>query len=541
MFSGMGDHSCWVLPKALAEAAQHQAGKVWLRCSDGQMLAFGQAASEADKVAGHLHALGVQPGDHVALMMGNSIDFVRAWAGLGRLGAVAVLLNTELQGDFLAHQLGNCGARLLITAPQQLAALEPVCEQVPALETVLVAGMPAGAVEPPAMDCAARFGRWSDWQSACPYGGEFPRYDQIASIMYTSGTSGPSKGVLMTHAQCTLYGISVVEALELREDDIYYITLPLFHANALLMQLGATLLAQIPAFLRTRFSASHWIDDVREQGITLTNMLGVTAAFVIAQPPSVHDGEHRLRAMLNAPNPPAHETVFRERFGVSDVLSGFGMTEVASPVIGKLGHSVPGAAGWIDASRYEVVVADRATDLPVAEGAVGELLVRPRIPFTMMAGYHRMPEKTLAAWRNAWFHTGDAATIVDGLVTYIDRIDDCIRRRGQNISASEIEACLAHLPDIAQVCAYAFASDIAGAEAEIVLAIVQAAGSTATAEDIGVQAEAALPRFARPRYLRLLNALPKTSTEKIQRAALRKQGVHGAIDRDKPPTIFPTS
>lgn len=532
MFSGIPDHSSWVLPNALSEAARQKPQQAWLRCSDGEVLTFEQAARDAETVAGHLYALGVRPGDHVALMMGNCIDFVRAWAGIGRLGAVAVLLNTELQGVFLEHQLKNSEARLAITAAPQLAAILDVSGQVPTLETILITGALSEVLGNPGTGAAPQLIRWSEWQSASPYGGSFPRYDQIASIMYTSGTSGPSKGVLMTHAQCTLYGIGMVEALELREDDVYYITLPLFHANALLMQLGSTLLAQIPAFLRTRFSATHWIQDVREQGITVTNMLGATAAFVIAQPRSARDREHRLRAMLNAPNLVAHEAVFRERFGVADILSGFGMTEVASPVIGKLGHPAPGAAGWIDSTRYEVVIANSATDLPVAEGEVGEILVRPKIPFTMMAGYHRMPEKTTAAWRNAWFHTGDAATIVNGVVTYIDRIDDCIRRRGQNISPSEIEASLARLPDIAEVSAYAVASDIPGAEAEIVLAIVRTAGSTATAEDIGAQAEVVLPKFARPRYLRLLDALPKTPTEKVQRAVLRKQGVHGAIDRD---------
>ena len=550
MFSGIGDHFSWVLPRALAEAARQKTGQIWLRCSDGEALTFEQAARDAEKVAGYLQALGVRPGDPVALMMGNGIDFVRAWAGIGRLGAVAVLLNTELQGVFLEHQLSNAGARLAITSPQQLPAIMDVSAQVPTLEDVLVTGaLPEAqesrgretresqsrkAQESQSRKAALRPIRWDDWQSAAPYGGDFPRYEQIASIMYTSGTSGPSKGVLMTHAQCTLYGIGMVEALALREDDVYYITLPLFHANALLMQLGTTLLAQIPAFLRTRFSATHWIGDVREQGITVTNMLGATAAFVIAQPPSAQDRGHRLRAMLNAPNLPAHEAIFRERFGVADILSGFGMTEVASPIIGKVGRPAPGAAGWIDTARYEVMIADTGTDLPVAEGEVGEILIRPRIPFIMMAGYHRMPEKTVAAWRNAWFHTGDAATIVNGVVTYIDRIDDCIRRRGQNISPSEIEASLARLPDIAEVCAYAAASDIPGAEADIALAIVRAPGSRATAEDIGSQAEAALPRFARPRYLRLLDALPKTPTEKVQRAVLRKQGVQGAIDRDKP-------
>jgi len=534
MFSGIHDHFRWVLPSALAEAAQQCPDKMWLRCSDGDALTFGQAAEDAEKIAGHLYALGVRPGDHVAVMMGNGIDFVRAWAGIGRLGAIAVLLNTELQGHFLEHQLHNCEARLAITAPQQLGAILEVADRIAALEMILVAQAESGPARQGDAPKPRRL-RWEDWQSAPPFEGAYPRYDQIAAIMYTSGTTGPSKGVLMTHAHCTMHGITTVEAIQLREDDVYYITLPLFHANGLLIQLGATLLARIPAFLRTRFSASCWIDDVHEQGITLTNSLGATAAFIIAQPPSPRDRGHRLRAMLNAPNPPEHEAIFRERFGVADIVSGFSMTEVPGPIAGRIGCPAPGAAGWVDTARYEVMIADSATDLPVAEGAVGEILIRPKVPFIMTPGYYRMPEKTVAAWRNAWFHTGDAATMVDGLVTYIDRIDDCIRRRGQNISPAEIETSLmARVPDIAEVAAYAVPADAPGAEAEIALAIVRTAGSTATAAALGEQAQAALPRFARPRYLRLLDKLPKTPTEKIQRAVLRKQGTQDAYDRDNP-------
>jgi len=524
VFSAMDDHTRWVLPLALEDAAARHAEKVWLRFDDGQALTFAQAAREAQQVAEYLYRLGVRPGDHVALMLGNCADFVRAWSGIGRLGAVAVLLNTELKDAFLAHPLDNSQAKLLITGAELLPAVRDVAARLPDLQTILVCG---DAVDP------ARSPQelpWSGWRESQRFEGALPDWRDIAAIMYTSGTSGPAKGVLMPHAHCTLYGIGMIEALRICADDVYYVTLPLFHANALLMQVGATLLAQASAFVRARFSASQWLDDLRSQNITLTNMLGATAAFVVAQPPTADDRAHRLRAMLNAPNLPAHETIFRQRFGVADVISGFGMTEVPNPVRGQAGRSAPGAAGWIDVRHFELIVADGETDMPVGEGVVGEILVRTRIPFTMMAGYHRMPEKTVSAWRNAWFHTGDAAVIRDGVLTYVDRMDDCIRRRGQNISPMEIEAAIHALPDVAEAAAYAIPSDIAGAEADIALAIVRAPGSSANAQEIGQQAQAALPRFARPRYLRLLDALPKTPTAKVQRAALRKQGVADAID-----------
>lgn len=537
MYSGISDSKRWLLPAVLQEAASRQPQQLWLETSDGDSLTFLEAAQAADTVAGFLHALGIRPGDRVAIMMENGIDFVRAWLGIGRLGAVAVLLNTEIRGLFLKHQLENSEARIVIANDSLVHVIQDVAGSSEALETLLICGSRHTATYPASASATGGVVRslpWSLWTNATVFQGALPRYKDVAAIMYTSGTTGPSKGVLMTHAHCTLFGIGVAESMHVTTHDRYYIALPLFHANALLMQLGTTLIAQCSAYLNKRFSASQWIGDIRASGATLTNLLGATSAFVLAQPPSPQDRGHHLRAMFNAPNPPAHEEAFRTRFGVSDVISGFGMTEVASPVIGRVGRPAPGAAGWVDTERYEVIVADCDSDLPVPTASVGELLVRPKIPFTICSGYHRMPEKTVAAWRNGWFHTGDAAIMsADGLVTYVDRLDDCIRRRGQNVSPSEIEEALLDIAEISEVAAYAVPSELEGAEAEIALAVVLAPGANVSAQELGSRAEALLPRFARPRFVRILDSLPKTPTAKVQRAALRKQGCGSAFDRDK--------
>jgi crotonobetaine/carnitine-CoA ligase len=190
--------------------------------------------------------------------------------------------------------------------------------------------------------------------------------------MYTSGTSGPSKGVLMPHAHSYLYGLGTIEALQLGPQDRYYIVLPLFHANGLLMQLGATLIGGISAVIRTRFSASAWLNDVRRHRATVTNTLGAVAAFILNQAPSAVDRDHQLRAIMSAPNIAEHEAVFRERFGVKDVVSGFGMTEVNIPVWGLIGQPRPGAAGWVREDYFEVVIADPETDAAVPPGQLGE-------------------------------------------------------------------------------------------------------------------------------------------------------------------------
>lgn len=532
-YTGLDDPDRWVLPAVLAEQAARCPEACWIETTGGETLSFGQAAADADRVAGFFAGLGVGPGDHVAVMLPNGLDIVRAWLGLGRLGAVAVLLNTELSGAFLRHPLQNCGAATAVVDATLLPAFEAAAQGVPALCRVLVAGPadPAGAG--PADAPVARLA-WEGWRDAPPWDGPAPRPQDIACVMYTSGTSGPAKGVLMPHAHCYLYGRGTIDSVALNADDRYYIVLPLFHANGLLMQLGATLIAGCATIVRPRFSASAWLDDVRRHRATVTNCLGALAAFVVAQPPSPLDRDHALRVVCNAPNAPEHDAAFRERFGVPDVTSGFGMTEVNIPVWGRLGERAPGEAGRVYARYFEVVVADPATDRPVPAGELGEILVRPRVPFGFMAGYHGMPQQTVEAWRNLWFHTGDAATMTaDGRVTFVDRIKDCIRRRGENISATEVEAVIAPLRGVAEVAAFAVPSDIPGGEDEVMLAVVPQPGAALTEAQVLEHADRELPRFARPRYVALVDALPRTSTGKVQRAALRRAGSAGAWDRER--------
>ncbi len=529
MYTGLHDPGRWSLPAVLAEQAARRPDLEWITTTDGERLSFSAAHADARRVAGFLAAQGVEPGDRVAVLLPNGVDFARAWMGLGFLGATAVLLNTELRGAFLRHQLDNCGARLAIVDAALLGALDELEGRPGQLERLVIAGEGASG--------GAGFERagWEGWRGAPPREGAPPAPHEIAAVMYTSGTSGPAKGVLMPHAHCYLYGLGAIEAVALRPDDVYYIVLPLFHANGLLMQLGATLIAGARAIVRPRFSATAWLDDVRAHGATVTNGLGVVPAYVTAQPPTPHDRDHRLRAMLNAPNAPAHEAILRERFGIRDVVSGFGMTECNIPIWGRLGQSRPGAAGWVYQRHFEVMIADPETDRPVPAGAIGEILVRPKTAWGFMAGYLDLPDKTVEAWRNLWFHTGDAATMdAEGVVTFVDRLKDCIRRRSENISAAEVEAVVAELPGVKEVAAYAVPSDVPGGEDEVMLAIVPAeAPERFDPAALVAQADARLPRFAQPRFVELVSELPKTATGKVQRAVLRKRGASRAWDRNR--------
>ena len=523
-YSGIDDPRRWILPLAFIEQAEKQPNAEWLISMDGERLTFAAARANMQYAAALFHDMGIRPGDRVVLMMNSSSDFVRIWLALMSMGAVSVLINIELTGDFLKHQIVLADASLIVCDAACLESVKLAAQNTLGARSIVAVGEDAKSEYTDTL-------RWT-WQGArAPIELPTPKASDIACIMYTSGTSGPSKAVLMPHAHCALFGIGMIQASGTTDSDRFYIVLPLCHANGLLMQLGATIFAGITAILRPRFSASNWLGDIRSHRATVTTCLGALAAFVIAQPPSEFDQEHDLRLILNGPNPPAIENVFRDRFGVKDVISAYGMTEINIATWGQAGRSCPGAIGWVDSRWFEVIVADPDTDTELPRGLFGEILVRPKIPFCFMAGYSGMPERTIEAWRNLWFHTGDGGTMGDdGLLTFVDRIRDCIRRRGENLSVTEIEMALSNMSDVAELAIYAVASDIPGGEDEVMLAVVPATGAALSHRSIFESAALLLPRHMRPRFIRILNALPKTSTGKVQRAVLKQQGSIEAID-----------
>jgi crotonobetaine/carnitine-CoA ligase len=512
VYEHLHDHRRWVLPDVLEAQARQRGEQTFLTVIGEGGLTYAAAARQARQVAARCAELGVGAGDAVAVLLPNGLDFVRLWLGLGRLGAIIVPINTGLTGDFLAHQLRDSSARVVVAAGDAAAAVADVLPAIPGLRVLDIDG----------------------WQHAPEFDGPFPLASETACLMYTSGTTGPSKGVLMPHAHCYLFGLGSIEGLGITASDRYYVSMPLFHANGLFMQLYATLIAGATAVLRGRFSASSWLRDIREHGCTVTNLLGAMSQFVIAQPTGPDDRAHALRVVCPVPNPPPHERAWHERFGIPEVVSAYGMTEVNIPLYGRLGTSRPGTAGLVLDRWFEGTVRDPDTDDLMAAGEVGEIMVRPKVPFGFMAGYAGLPDATLKAWRNFWFHTGDSGVMDEqGWVTFVDRTKDCIRRRGENISSFEVESAVARLDGVAEVAAYAVPAGEEGTEDEVMLAVVPVPGTRLDPAAIAAHADKVLPRFARPRYVEVVNALPKTPTQKVRKQELRARAVTSATwDRE---------
>jgi crotonobetaine/carnitine-CoA ligase len=512
--------SQWTLPGLLAARTASTAKAPAFATTDGLQWDYEALDAAAGRASGFFAAHGIKRGETVGVMLPNTPALLEAWLGLVRLGAVHVALNPELSGEFLAHALALAGVRTLVVHVDLVSVVVAVAAKVPSLERLVVDGHNPSADLDLADSRLAKID-FANRAAAAPLPPVDVSAGEIAMLMYTSGTTGPAKAVAMPHAHCVMFALGSARALGLDQDSRFYVTLPLFHANGLLMQVLATWLAGGVALVRPKFSASAWLPEIRALGATHTNLLGATSHFVLSQPASADDHDHALRVVGVAPNPPELADALRARFGVERVVGMFGMTEVNIPLYTPSGDDRPGSCG-VPIDEYEVRIVDPETDLERARGEVGEIVVRPRVPHAFMAGYHGMPEATVSAWRNLWFHTGDAARMdADGHVYFVDRIKDCIRRRGENVSSLHLEEIVGRCPGVAEVAAVAVPSGMAGGEDEIRLVVV--ADATDPADEARVRAWAAthLPRFAQPRDVLIVEALPKTPTGKVRKQALR--------------------
>ncbi|BBK38538.1 ATP-dependent acyl-CoA ligase [Allostella sp. ATCC 35155] len=523
------DIAGWVLGRTLAEQAERQGDRDYLRPVDGPPVSFGAMDRAATRIANGLIAAGVAKGDLVLAMLPNGPAFVALWCAVARAGAVFVPINTAFKGAFLEHIANVTRARAMVAAPEHLATIDASAGNLPHLKRLWVDGAIPDAEPPPGIAVApfAELAEAPERPVAVPVA-----VGDVGAILFTSGTSGPSKGPLLPHGHLRLNGHVYGEVLRLGSQDVLYTCLPLFHANALLLGAYGALMWGIPLVLAPRFSASGWLGDIRRHGVTVTNLLGTMMSFLMKQPPTDEDRDHRLRAVTAVPLVPALAAPFQTRFGAKPVEL-YGTTEINCPFYMPLDAPLrPGSCGRLVADWFEVRIADSATDEPVPPGGVGELLVRPRRAGTFLQGYCGMPEATVAAFRNLWFHTGDAFRVdADGWYGFVDRLRDCIRRRGENVSSWEIEQALIQHDDILEAAVVGVPSDIGDGEEEILACLVPRPGRTIDAEAVWAFCEARLPRFAVPRYLRVLAALPRTATEKVRKEVLRGEGIVGAAGR----------
>jgi carnitine-CoA ligase len=482
---------------------------------------FAETLDVAARFAGTLAASGIRPGDRVALMCGNRAEFMESFLGCAWLGAVAVPINVASRGAQLSYFLQNSGARLLIIEAELSDALAFVETEGLALERIwLIGGAPAAPLKHiPATSVPAR-------AEAIPSSVTDPA--ELLAILYTSGTTGPSKGVCCPHAQYFWWGVSGIRNLEIREGDVLASTLPLFHTNALgtfhqALLCGATLVVE------PRFSASRFWQRLVECKATITYLLGAMVPILLSREPSPQERSHNVRCAL-APGVPANlHKAFTERSGIC-LLDGYGSTETNFVIGAKAAEQRPGTMGTVREGFHARVIDQIGGD--ARAGEAGELVLRADETLAFATGYFAMPDKTAETFRDGWFHTGDRVVReAGGYFRFVDRLKDAIRRRGENISSFEVEQVLLSHPDVGNAAVFPVPSELA--EDEVMAAIVRRPGSRLTERALSEFCLPRLARFAVPRFIEFVDTLPTTENGKVQKYKLRDRGVTAAAwDRE---------
>jgi crotonobetaine/carnitine-CoA ligase len=473
----------------------------------------------SDRLAAGLAGLGIGAGSHACTMMKNSIESIDVWFALCKLGAVEVPVNTANRGSTLQYQLHQSDARAIVIDEEFLDRLAAVADRLPELTDVVVLreGRGVPAEFPATMSVHELSGLYLDDPPPRP---EVGRYSPSV-IMYTSGTTGPPKGVVLSHEANLHLGRCTVELMGYTEADVLYTTFPLFHINARYTSVVPALECGGALVMDQRFSASRFWDICREKGVTAFNFMGALLMMLHKQPPRPGDRDHSVRAAFGAPVPPEIHDEFIARFGVR-FTEVYGMTEVPNTVANLPDSFRIGAAGR-ETDGFEVRIVDD-DDQFVPAGVAGEIVVRPKRPGIMVSEYYKMPEETVRAFRNLWFHTGDRGRLDgDGYLYFLDRVKDAIRRRGENISSWEVERIVTAHPSVLEAAAYGVASELS--EEEVMIAVVAKPDHHVPVEDLIAHCAQNLPHFAVPRYVRFLPELPKTPSQRIEKYRLRSEGV----------------
>jgi crotonobetaine/carnitine-CoA ligase len=518
------DPTAWVLPRILRERAQGDPDRPYLRFEDGPWRSYGEVNARANRVANALLARGLRHGETVSTLLPNSEDHLPIWFGILKAGGVQSPINTAYLGDFLSWALNLPRARLLVIADSWLGRLAAIADQLPHLERVLVWGSGARDGPDPAV-------AWEPVEALWEAGDAEPdvevTWTDDARIMFTSGTTGRSKGVIKQHASDYFSARTYCEVCGVTAEDTLFSCLPLFHSNAQVLAAYPAMVAGARIAMVERYSSTRFWSQVVDAGATALNTVSAMNYFIWNTPPGPLDRAHSVSRIMAMPAPKDIYEPFQERFGIS-FIEGYGLTETGMVTYHPPGVAPrPGSCG-VATPGFEVGVVEPGTDRPLPPGEAGEIVVDMKIPNIVMRAYAGMPEKTAEDFRNLKLHTGDLGRMdEDGYLYFMDRVKDYIRRRGENVSSMEVERIVASHLEVLEAAAIGVkASEGAGAEDEIMVCVVARAAPPDPDELLAWCAER-MPYFAVPRYVRFVDHLPKTPTERVRKTELRKDGVTG--------------
>jgi carnitine-CoA ligase len=524
------DPTAWVLPQILRRRAEEHPDRDYLKFADQPWLSYGEVNAQANRIANALLERGVAKGESVSVMLPNCAEFLPIWYGILKAGAVMSSINTAYKGDFLSWTINLVEARKLIISDQYLDRLDLIKGELPKLEHVIV--LSSGKQEGPdpslPWEPLTALLEASDAEPDVEYS-----WTDDARIMFTSGTTGRSKGVIKQNAADYFSARGLLEVIsatagksvESLSEDTFFSCLPLFHSNAQVLSGYPALVAGGRVAYVERFSSSRFWQQIIDAEATVFNSIGAVSYFIWNIPPSDLDRAHTVHTCFAAPAPRDIYNEFQERFGVK-FIEGYGLTETGmATYMDPTRPAVPGSMGKANPG-YEVMIVEPGTDRPLEPNTPGEIVVDMKIPNIVMRAYYGMPEKTAEDFRNLKLHTGDLGRMdEEGYFYFMDRVKDYIRRRGENVSSMEVERQVSDHPQIKEAAAIGVkAGEGASSEDEIMIVCIAEGEAPDPAELTHWMAER-MPYFMVPRYIRFVDQLPKTPTERVQKVKLRDEGI----------------
>jgi crotonobetaine/carnitine-CoA ligase len=518
-----------LLPEVLCRRAADTGADTFFQMIGGGPVTYAEAYTAACAVGNGLVDLGVERGECVVIMADNSDRALFSWLGIILAGGVEVAINTAYRGNALRHVLENSQASVVFIDAALLPRIIEIADTLDHLRTVIVyegvilhEGADAGPEVPKGWRVVGYDEVLGDPATPPdrPVGPE-----DLCSIVYTSGTTGPAKGVMMPHGQVSLFARLGVEGARLTAEDVYYSFIPLFHVAGKFIGILGSMMTGGRVVVDTKFSAEDWLPRVRKHGVTVSLVHGPLVEMIFAQPEREDDAQIPVTRIVASPFPAKIAKAFERRFGLRGIET-WGMTEVTVPIWQPWDEPLNvGSCGRIRTEYFDIRIVDPATDSELPVGQIGEVVIRPKRPWTMMQGYFRMPDVTLKAWRNLWFHTGDLMYRDEhGYMHFVDRVKERIRRRAENISSYEIESAALLHPAVAEAAAVGVPSEFEGDD-DVKLLIITVPGAQVAPEALLGDLATELPHFMVPRYIEFVDVLPRTPTGKVQKASLRDQGV----------------
>lgn len=506
----------------------------------GDTVTAAQLVDVSSRLASSLRSMGVSQGDRVATLIENSIEAVYAWWGIILAGAIAVPVNTAYKGEYLRHQLTDSGSKVVIVAAEFLDRLEAVAATIESVQHVVIISDTPSAIFSTATSL------WSELLSSDATLPEInTKPSDLGTFIYTGGTTGLSKGCMLSHNYHEALTRQIGICWERTADDVVWTPLPLFHFNAITTAVIGPLVFGGRSAIYRRFSVSNFWPEMNRVGATITSTLG-TMAYLLAhdvdRPEMPRSGAPEanttLRLLGAAPMPVEVDDIMKNRFGLTTFSAAYGVTE-ASLISWQPpgGYNKPNAAGVINDEYFDVRIFD-AEDNEVPRGDRGEIVIRPKRPEVMFAGYWGRPEVTVETSRNWWYHTGDIGIVdEENFLFFVDRKADYLRRRGENIASFEVESIIMGHGQIADVAVHAVPSPLT--EDDLKITATRVEGATVSEEELFLWCVEQLPYFALPRYIEFRTDLPRSPVGRVLKRELRDEGVTVATwDLDQSGVVF---